>query len=381
MSVPLHINIDDVFLNDLSSDSTYSSSQNSNLNTISLTTSSYENDTTSISISPLSNTNYSPQRTIPLANRISNIVSNAVPLNNYISTDSSHSLSSEYLSYESEVFENNHNYATHLIFFLNLFIFIFYMYQDGNKLSQINPENEYIYFYAYSPFPSCENKKYQYWRLISYSFVHSGFAHLIGNTLLLYMSSIFFYNIQNFFNILVLYYRSIINSALFFYVNKPYNGLHGSSGGSFAFFGANIGNLLLNYDKANSLSIKVNLFFILFFIFFDILSFLFLFKENTAYQVHWASLLYGILYAFSSFKVVKNTKNKRYLKYLSIVLMCYYNCFLLLNYIYNSPPLFQLNYFKLEKPDHCCASYLQLNNIEKNKFICQPKSSSTLDFI
>jgi membrane associated rhomboid family serine protease len=356
MSVPLHINIDDVFLNDLSSNSTYSSSQNSNLNTISLTTSSYENDTTSISIIPLSNTNYSPQRTIPLANRISNIVSNAVPLNNY-------------------------NYATHLIFFLNLFIFIFYMYQDGNKLSQINPENEYINFYAYSPFPSCENKKYQYWRLISYSFVHSGFAHLIGNTLLLYMSSIFFYNIQNFFNILVLYYRSIINSALFFYVNKPYNGLHGSSGGSFAFFGANIGNLLLNYDKANSFSIKVNLFFILFFIFFDILSFLFLFKENTAYQVHWASLLYGILYAFSSFKVVKNTKNKRYLKYLSIILMCYYNCYLLLNYIYYSPPLFQLNYFKLEKPDHCCGSYLQLNNIEKNKFICQPKSSSTLNFI
>ena len=290
MSVPLHINIDDVFLNDLSSDSTYSSSQNSNLNTISLTTSSYENDTTSISISPLSNTNYSPQRTIPLANRISNIVSNAVPLNNYISSNSSHSLSSEYLSYESEVFENNHNYATHLIFFLNLFIFIFYMYQDGNKLSQINPENEYIYFYAYSPFPSCENKKYQYWRLISYSFVHSGFAHLIGNTLLLYMSSIFFYNIQNFFNILVLYYRSIINSALFFYVNKPYNGLHGSSGGSFAFFGANIGNLLLNYDKANSLSIKVNLFFILFFIF--LIFYLFYSFSKKILHIKYIGLLY-----------------------------------------------------------------------------------------
>ena len=367
----IHIDIDDVeFINYTPSTHTSSSffSPNSESNTSSI-------------ISPLSTTNYSPLRNLPLATRITNYVCHADPFNYYNNdNDTNDSITNTTITSVSDYFCNVCNLSNHIIFFINFFFFFYYIDKENNSIQDINTNDRSLYFFAYSQYPYCENKKNEFWKLITYSFVHSGISHLLGNSFVIYMSTIMISHSQNLINLLSLYYSSIINSALYFYITNPYGACIGCSGGAYAMVGSNLSNLLLNYDNMSVIELNTNIFFMFIFSLSDIISFFMLYKDNVAYQVHWASFLYGILYGFSFFKIKNKNKIKKKLKTICIFFMCYYNSILLLNYLFNSPPIFKLNYFTLEYPHDCCYQ-LEKHKDDSSRFICDYSKNSFIDFI
>jgi membrane associated rhomboid family serine protease len=320
-------------------------------------------------------------RNLPLATSITNFICNADPFNYYNNDDNTISdySSSSSNNTDSDYFCNYCNLSNHIILFINFFFFFYYMDKENNSLEDVNTSDRSLYFFAYSHYPFCENKKHEFWKLITYSFVHSGISHLLGNTLIIYVSTMLISHSQSFFNLLTLYYSSIVNSALYYYIIKPYGTCIGCSGGSYAMAGSNISNLIFNYDNMSVIEFNSNVFFLFTFCLSDIISFFNFYKNNVAYQVHWTSLLYGILYGLSFFKIKNKNKFKKNLKTLSIFLMCYYNSILLFNYLFNSPPIFKLNYFKLQYPDDCC---FQLENHNGDStFYCDFSENSSVNFI
>lgn len=331
-------------------------------------TSEYSYDNYNIDISPLSSGNSSPsQRNIPIASHITNVVSNAVPFLNNNNEDNwslptSVSSNSDIHSINSLYFQRKYNSSCCCIFLFNSVIFFLFAVIDKNTVTDINPKYEQLYFYAISVYPYCTDHRNEIWRLFTYSFVHNGLGHLFGNMATLYMSTLILYKYQSIYRILFLYILTIINGAFSFYLTNPYRALIGASGGIYGLIGSMISNHILNVDNMYPEERLANFFIVGLFFILDIIFYTHMRDDNIAYQVHWYSFLFGILIGFITYEVKHKKKYKTFLRFLSIVIFCYLNSFLIYNYSFNFPPEYSFSYFKISKERNCCIESYYINN-------------------
>lgn len=182
-------------------------------------------------VSPLSNRGFSPNSVVPTANRIMNLISNAIPYQDNTRDDyslpsyNSHSIHSENSFYNTV----SCNCGNFIINFTNIFIFAIYSIINNSGTNSIHPDEKSLFFYAYSEYPYCENVKKEVWRLFTYSLVHANIVHLISNSTGILVTTYCLYRYQSMFNILFIYFFSVINGAFYFYLTNPYDILIGAS--------------------------------------------------------------------------------------------------------------------------------------------------------
>jgi len=294
MNKPMRISINDVeFLN-----TTPSSSNSSNV-------SSYFSSPT-YTISPLSYN--SP---IPNATGVSDSVVNARPFNIrdfFFDIEEESSLPSystiTHFSHSTNSFYRivKYNYANIIINFVNMSTYFGYVIFFNTNVNDINPYDYNLFYYATIPYPNCLDSRHQVWRLFSYSLVHSGLAHLLGNSFGIIISTFGIYKFQKSYKIITLYTAAVINGALFFYLNKPSNIAIGASGGVYGIAGSNLSNLIYNYKKMNPFELLWAYSYNSLFILSDLISFFYLYKDNVAYEIHWAMYLYGLFFGLAIYK-------------------------------------------------------------------------------
>ena len=297
MNKPMRISIDDVeFIN-----TTPSSSNSSNV-------SSYFSSPT-YTISPLTHIS-SP---IPNATGVSDTIVNARPFNIHqffydfedehsLPTYSTNSISTNTHSTNSFYNKVKYNYANIIINIVNMSTYFGYVLFFNGNVNDINPYDYNFFYYATIPYPNCVDSRHQVWRLFSYSLVHSGLAHLLGNSFGIIISTFGIYKFQKSYKIITLYTAAVINGALFFYLNKPSNIAIGASGGVYGIAGSNLSNLIYNYKKMNPLELLWAYSYNSLFILSDLISFFYLYKDNVAYEIHWAMYLYGLFFGLAIYK-------------------------------------------------------------------------------
>ena len=300
-------------------------------------------DSDSESVSSYSTLTPSPTR-IPVASRIRNIATEVVPY------DDEQSSSTFYIIED----ETHYNNSCLFINFINCFLFFLFVLINRQYFDYISPNVESLFYRAISDYPKCNDIRHEIWRLFTYSFVHNGFLHLIGNSLGMFTTTTFIFRFQNFSKIMMVYVISVINGALSYYLTDPYSILIGSSGGVYGLFGSHIANYLYNY---NAMINNEKLFIYIFnftFVIIDLINYFFLYSESVAYQVHWYSFIFGLLSGLVLFKEKKATQYKKNLRILALILFCYSNSLLLFNYIFNFPSEKHFYFFKLKSIDSCC---------------------------
>lgn len=357
----------------------------------------YSSDSYKTNISPMSNTSYSPARRIPIANRVSTIIANAIP---FLNNDSR--VNSRVNSRENSVLRLPTNqvelddgsfYSTTLysdatssyicnfncffLCFLNSFIFLFFSFLNNNSVNDVNPKNLNWAFYTITLFPECNDVRNEIWRLISYSFVHNGISHLLGNLLGILVLSVLLKRMQNNSIVILIYFITVVNSALSFHLTNPNMILIGASGGVYGLVGSNISNYVLNYDSFYNYEVFYFYVSNFLFILIDIINFFLFYSEKVAYQTHWYSLLFGLLTGFIFYSHKKKKKYKLYIQYVGTIIFCYLNSLLIFNMIYNHPSKFKFSYFKFQPVSSCCLDYLQ--SVNKTTFVCN--NEKYLDFI
>lgn len=330
--------------------------------TISPSSSSYSSNCSSLSLSPV----------IPIANRIRQIASNVLPFDTFHGIDDDLSLPT--YSDDSSVYEYSYcNKSCLLITFINFFLFFLYVIIDKNHVETLNPNVEKLFFRGFTEYPSCKDVRSEIWRLFTYSIVHNNLLHLFGNTLGLLISITMFYRFQKFTKILLVYFISIINGALSFYLTNPYSILIGSSGGVYGIFGSNIGNYIYNSDSMIQSEIIMSRIFILLFVIIDLFSFFVFYSKTVAYQVHYYSFCFGLLSGLVLYKTKKITKFKKTTRQVALILLCYFNSLLLFNYCFNNHPAKTFNYFEIEDVNSCCFEKFHfkgnISNFECTKFM------------
>ena len=337
--------------------------------------------TASSIVSPLSNRGFSPNR-VPTANRIMNLISNAIPFQDNTRDDYSlpsyysDSVHSENSFYNAVVY----NYGNFIINFTNIFIFALYSIINDSGTNSVHPDEKSLFFYAYSQYPYCENVKKEVWRLFTYSLVHANIVHLIANSLGILITTFCLYRYQSIFNTLLIYFCSVVNGAFYFYLTNPYDILIGASGGVFGLLGSMISNNILNNDNMSVNDILLSNSVILIFLFFETIGFFTSYNKNVAYQVHWSCLLNGLLLGLSNFRIKKKKKYKSMLKYFSLILYCYYTALIFYNFIFSTPS-FTFNYFKIQEPNSCCYLYNNFNNMNNTlTFSCNDIKKNDLLF-
>ena len=310
---------------------------------------------------------------VPVANRISDAITNAVPFQFASSINSFRTTYTSDNSYDSDEYEEENfhtcNRSVMALAFINIFPFFLFSAINKNSLDNVNPHNDKMFLQCISEYPHCTDLRPEIWRLFSYSMVHSGIGHLIGNMFGLVFCLMILYRFQYFRNTIIVYFVSVINGGLSFYLTNPYDILVGASGGVYGIFGGNIANYIYNNDVMLSGEKCFLHFFYIVFTIIDISVFFSARSENVSYQSHWYSLLFGLLTGLSIFKEFRPVFYKKCIRLIGIILFCYLNAMLVWNYTFNFPASFKLNYFEMNNVESCCYDKYMFN--EKNTtFIC-----------
>jgi len=91
----------------------------------------------------------------------------------------------------------------------------------------------------------------EYWRFFTYSFVHCGLSHLIGNVSFQLLIGIPLEYVHGSFRVGILYCVGVIVGSMTALIVTPQSALVGASGGDFCLVSAVLANCLLNCDSMN----------------------------------------------------------------------------------------------------------------------------------
>ena len=316
---------------------------------------------------------YMPEARAVFENR--NIISNAIPLNHNIE---------EAQEYNSDSESDNSSLESHNVLFfegelkgckMTLFIiFILFLFFIINCSINNSFNNGYDNFYllifrTLSDYPNCYPLQNEVWRIVTNSLIHYDLAHLISNTLYIFLIGHFLENIVGYKYLLIYFFLSIFGGTLSIaYINR-YTLVFGASHGAMGLSGALLGKIILNYDI-----LKKKIFYMLFIfssfgLIIDILSYNFLYHENIAYVSHWIGYTNGFLLSTYFSKIVNTNNWKTFIKITSLNIFIVLNFYLLFDYFHYK---YKTNVMNEELKEinfnNCCLEYIK-NNFQHN-FTC-----------
>lgn len=196
-------------------------------------------------------------------------------------------------------------------------------YAGKDVYNRISPPLETFYFMTVNYWPSCTDARTNTWRIVSSQFAHSGFGHILSNTIV----GIFFGSWLEIFHpwcgifIFATFQLAVIFGALAFSYVYPYRGLIGSSGGVYGLIGASAAHLILDMDYIPVVAQNccINTYLVSYFavgayiilaLIQDVISYFIAYKGNIAYSAHIAGWIIGFFLGcvFALFKSPRELK-------------------------------------------------------------------------
>jgi membrane associated rhomboid family serine protease len=194
--------------------------------------------------------------------------------------------------------------AVLLITLVNATFFIQGLYQQNLDLNDVSltlpvspNDDKRLWFYSISPV-TCEDKRSEFWRLFSYSFVHAGAQHILGNTSALLM---FGYITEKqlsygFLSTLLIYFISVIVGSIGHNYFRPYQALIGCSAGVYGLIGASMGLIIMDKDRIEKCKYWNYVALVILQVTGDLLMYFFFYDNHTGYNAH----IYGFVGGFCS---------------------------------------------------------------------------------
>lgn len=180
-------------------------------------------------------------------------------------------------------------------------------YAGKDIYNRLSPPVETFFFMTVNYWPLCTDARSNTWRVISYQFAHSGYGHILSNTVIGIIFSSWLEIFHPWCGIFVftVYQLSVIFGALAFSYIYPYRGMIGSSGGVYGILGACAAHLILDMeyipDVARKLCRNTYLFsyggvglFVFLTLIQDVVSYFIAYKGNIAYSAHIAGWIIGL---------------------------------------------------------------------------------------
>ena len=231
---------------------------------------------------------------------------------------------------------DNKYYFPYFVLILNTILWgsqILLNYICSNKITFNAPYVSQLSFSLFSFCEECKNIRYQFWRLITYSFIHLNLDHLLNNSLVFLIFGSIVEIVNGHLPVLIIYFLSTIFAAISISYFCPYIHLIGSSAGIYGIIGSSYSYFVLNFVALNHnlrISILMTLLIILIC---EIIFYLYFSKNGIAYSTHFIGLIYGFLIGNISFKPIKKFKYHSITKIISFALLLCLTAFFLIEYI------------------------------------------------
>ncbi|RWS28714.1 rhomboid-related protein 2-like protein [Leptotrombidium deliense] len=125
---------------------------------------------------------------------------------------------------------------------IEIAVFIYYCVKEG-YISATGPvpiESILIY----NP-----KRRYQFWRYITYMFIHAGFVHLFFNVLIQMLIGVPLELVHKWWRIGLVYLGGVLAGSLGASISDPNTYLAGASGGVYALIAAHVSNVIINWSE------------------------------------------------------------------------------------------------------------------------------------
>ncbi len=290
------------------------------------------------------------------------------------SDNSIHSLSTVFWENIIIYMDKRKSIFTYSFLILNLGFFIYGLIKNGGKFLKTCPDEDILFYDGISNWPMCEDQRFQLWRFITSTFVHSDIGHLFINLIILIPYSLSLETVQKSRSLLLIYILTTLHSSMILFIQNPYISVIGCSNIAFSFIGAHLSNFILNYDFH---SIEFDTYYVtiipsIVILLLEILGYIYKRSEKVAYIGHWVGFISGLLGGLSFFKIFIKRKYKNIIKLCGILLYLIMTFTLLYNYIDDYPPINSYDeFFNKKDTFDCCYewySYKNKNNLDNDYF-------------
>ena len=247
-----------------------------------------------------------------------------------------------------------------------LFIYGAHFMTDENNaetglMLPLSPPLNVLFFRTVSNWPSCIDRRHQFWRLFSHQLVHAGYMHVISNQFMLLIFGSFFECNQGATTMVIILQLSILGGCMGHAAVWPFRPLIGNSHGVYGLFGASLAEVIINADVKPLKHTVILLFIFITQIIVDIVGFLFWFNPQVGYSAHTAGFCSGLLLSLSLSSCDKKKSWKILLGLLSITIYTTTIVYLLHHYVstWPSQSLISPTWSNLEM-ETCCEYAIQI---------------------
>jgi len=226
-----------------------------------------------------------------------------------------------------------------------------------------------LYFRLTGPFPQCFDARRQYWRLLSYQVVHSGYYHLACNCIMQLVFGVSVEMVHGHFHLLLVYQFGVALGALTCAFTDIHRAVVGASGGVYTLIGLHAADVLLNFRAMSDPIRRLSRAFLCTVVpAMDVLVYLFVYaSDDTSYSAHGGGLAAGFLLGLATLQPVYDTRCHTYgVRPLAALLLVAFAAFAILweqttyppEYLYNGVPWRRSSYSNADedRASCCCGS-------------------------
>ncbi|KAJ3651119.1 hypothetical protein Zmor_017177 [Zophobas morio] len=185
-------------------------------------------------------------------------------------------------------------------------------------------------------------KRYEFWRYLTYMFVHIGYSHLVYNLVVQIFIGIPLEMVHGWWRVLLIYFAGVIAGSLGTSITNPTFKLAGASGGVYSLVTAHIATIIMNWAEMSFPVIQLIIFIIITGGDFSISIYnRYWVKEDeqTGYAAHVTGALAGLLVGIVVLRNLKLTKKENVMWWIAVAI---YMILMLVGICWN---LFYTDYF------------------------------------
>ncbi|KAL1502527.1 hypothetical protein ABEB36_007659 [Hypothenemus hampei] len=189
-----------------------------------------------------------------------------------------------------------------------------YSEKDSTKFASGPTATNFIY----EPF-----KRYQFWRYITYMFVHIGVFHLFVNLAVQLLLGVPLEMVHRWWRVLLVYFAGVLAGSLATSITDPCVRLAGASGGVYSLITAHVASIIMNWKEMSFPFIQLIIFFLV--AGSDIGTAIYyryiLDKvQSIGYVAHFAGAVAGLLVGINVLRNLSVTRSERVIWWISIII-------------------------------------------------------------
>ncbi|KAJ3651117.1 hypothetical protein Zmor_017175 [Zophobas morio] len=165
-------------------------------------------------------------------------------------------------------------------------------------------------------------KTYEFWRYLTYMFVHTGYAHLFENVVFQIIIGNFLEKNQGCWSVLVIYFAGVVAGSLGTSIINPTRSVMGGSGGGFSILTACIPAIVMNWkEKCLSKTQLAMLFSVIVLVVGFVMYIIQDWFKETAHVAHFFGALAGFLVGILVLEDLTNTDTGKIIWYIALAVI------------------------------------------------------------